>query len=293
MNETQPLANLQQWMQSVITHPAGVAAGISSATAQQALSTSLESLETVVTRSRQLSAVERLEVYANAYYARLLECLREEFPATLHAAGEEAFTAFCVGYLQQHPSSSYNLADLGASFSTYLAASRPPRENTAADQPDWADFLIDLAVLERTYSEVFDGPGVEEQPLLTADDLQQIDAESWPQCRLATVPCLRLVQLGFPAHEYASAVRHETPATIPAARPTYLAVTRRDYIVRRTELSATQFFLLGALAEGATIGAAIRRTAESSKGSFDDLLSSLGHWFQRWTVAGYFQSIRD
>ena len=75
-----PLEKVQRWMQSVIMHPEGVEAGLDSETARKHINVSPEQVEQVISPSQALSSVERLAIYANAYYARLLECLGEEFP---------------------------------------------------------------------------------------------------------------------------------------------------------------------------------------------------------------------
>ena len=110
------LEQIRRWMQAVIVHPLGVEQGIASDDARQHVDVDAAGIERVVTRSKALSAVERLGIYGYAYYARLLECLKEEFPAVLHAVGEEAFDAFALGYLQKYPSRSYTLFELGANF---------------------------------------------------------------------------------------------------------------------------------------------------------------------------------
>jgi hypothetical protein len=120
------LNQIQRWMQAVITHPGGVAEGAVSAAADAMISNATEQVEQIIRPSRKQTAAERLQVYSNAYFARLLDCLREEYPALRHAAGEDAFEGFAIGYLQQHPSQSYTLADLGAGFPGYLADPRPP-----------------------------------------------------------------------------------------------------------------------------------------------------------------------
>ena len=72
--------------------------------------------------------MDRLAIYGSAYYLRLLECMREEFPATAHALGEETFDGFAAAYLQQYPSRSYTLCQLGTHFARFLVETRPPRE---------------------------------------------------------------------------------------------------------------------------------------------------------------------
>ena len=72
-------------MQAVITHPLGIAAGIESEDAREVIDIESEGVEEVVTRSEARTSIERLEVYGNAYFSRLLECLRDQFPALVQA----------------------------------------------------------------------------------------------------------------------------------------------------------------------------------------------------------------
>lgn len=282
------LDQVQRWMQAVITHPDGVAEGIRSDSAQQEIGIQPEQVEDVVLRSQNLTSIERLHIYASAYYARLLECLREEFPALVHALGEEMFDGFAFGYLQSFPSTSYTLADLAGQFPDYLAQTRPVSQE---DTPDWADFLIDLATVERAYSEVFDGPGVEGQTLLDEQAVASIPPDQWPQARLVPVPCLRLLSLRFPVHEYISAVRRDQPVEMPPAAQTWLVITRRDYIVRRVAVSQLEFELLADLANGTHIGQAIEALADRPECDWDTLAAQLHGWFHHWAAAGFFQRV--
>lgn len=292
--EPRELSRLQQWLQQVIMHPHGVVEGIASAEARRQIDVLPGEVEQVIARSQALTSVERLQIYSNAYSARLLECLREEFPSLVHALGEETFDAFAFGYLQAHPSRSYTLADLGRDFPRYLAETRPrDDESTGANgAPDWPDFLIDLATLERTYSEVFDGPGVEGQRLLQTADLMSIPAEMWPEARLVPVACLRLLTLSYPAHEYASAVRHGEKAVPPNPAPTYLVVTRREYVVRRAAVSRAEYELLAALLAGQTIGSAIEHATRYYEADLEFCAVELRQWFQDWAASGYFSGVQ-
>jgi Putative DNA-binding domain len=211
-NSWRDLGQIQRWMQAAITHPVGVAEGIASAEARRHIDVGPDEAETVVTRSRALTALERLAIYGYAYYARLLECLRDAFPVLKHALGEELFDAFAAEYLQQYPSRSYTLLQLGVNFPRFLAETRPQQEGVEDSAADWPDFLIDLATLEWTFNEVFDGPGVEGEQLLDAGQLRAIPPERLLEARLECVPCLRLLALRYPVHKYVTGVRrHEEP----------------------------------------------------------------------------------
>jgi hypothetical protein len=282
------LGQLQRWMQAVLMHPGGAAEGVASDAARQAIDVPPEQAERVVTRSRALGALERLAIYNRAYYARLLDCLRESYPVLCRALGDEAFGTFAIDYLQKYPSRSYTLNDLGANFPRYLRESRPADE----PGPGWPDFVIDLATLEWTYNEVFDGPGVEGQQLLSAEQLRAVPPERWPEARLEPVPCLRLLELRYPIPAYYSAVRRKKEATFPEPTATLLAVTRRDYVIRRYRLSRPQFVLLGALLRGQCVGEAIQAAAAEAPGDDESRFAArLRRWFRDWTAEGFFRAV--
>lgn len=305
-----PLHVVQRWMQAVIMHPEGVDAGLASDSARRHLDVAPEDVEQVIARSEAQTSVERLSIYANAYYARLLECLGEEFPVLKQTLGEETFDAFATDYLQRYPSQSYTLGKLGESFAVYLAETRPEEGDQAdegalaevdsgeTDDPnggelpaDWPNFLIDLAALEWIFSQVFDGPGIEGQTLLTSEQLQAIDAEQWPSARLEVVPCLKLLALRFPVNAFYTAMRRGEEPALPGPGASWLAITRRDFIVRRHELTERQYELLSALVAGDTIGAAIERAARAPGGDLEQFVVELGDWFRDWAAADFFQRV--
>ena len=290
-NSGRGLDTIQRWMQAVIMHPVGVAEGIASAEARAHIDVTPEEAETVVTRSRALTALDRLAIYSYAYYARLLECIREEFPVLKHALGEEVFDAFAVGYLQQYPSRSYTLFQLGANFPRYLAETRPEVGEDDGLPADWPDFLIDLATLELTFNEVFDGPGVEGEDLLDADRLRAVSPERLLEARLVGVPCLRLLALRYPVHKYFTAVRRHEDPNPPGPAETYLAVTRRRYVVRHYELSPPAYQLLHALLVGESLGQAIKRAVDSAAPDLDRLPANLWTWFHDWAAEGFFRGV--
>jgi len=280
------LDRLQRWMQEVITHPEGIAAGIASGSAQNEIAASSATIEDVIGRSNSLGSVERLAVYGNAYFARLVECLGDEFPALKHALGEETFAGFAFGYLQQHPSQSYTLGDLSQRFPDYLRETRP----SDVPAPGWPDFLIDLATYERSCGEIFDGPGVEGQTLLDSADLAAVQPEDIPRVVLHPAPCLRLLELRFPAHEYVTAVRRDQEPVQPEPQVTYLVMTRRDFIVRRGAVSHPEFLLLKSIIDGEPLGGAIESAVEATDAGIDSFAGQLSGWFRHWSAAGWFVS---
>jgi len=289
------LDQIERWMQSVITHPRGVHAGVNSSPSRQQIDVSTDQIDEVILPGPAQSPLERLAVYGNAYYARLLGVLRELFPALSHALGEDLFSAFAFDYLQRYPSQSYTLGRLADCFVRFLEETRPtappPEADAAGPMPvSWPDFIIDLARLEWTIDEVFDAPGVENEPLLDPSHLARIPAARWPEARLVPVVCLRLLSFKYPVNDYYTEFRQGKAPPLPEPRTTFAALLRRDYIVRRFELSAAQHELLSALVDGETLGNAVMRCARHDD-DVERLSSQLQAWFRLWAAEGFFQSV--
>lgn len=283
------LGPLQRWFQAAITHPDGVRQGVASGSARRHIDLGPDDVARVLTGSVAQSPLDRLAVYGHAYFARLLDCVREEYPVLKHALGDEAFEAFAAGYLQEHPSRSYTLFALGARFPEFLRVTRPALESDDG-QPDWADFLIELAEVELAFNQVFDGPGTEGEPPLGADALAAIPPESLPDCRLVPAPCLRLIELCYPVHTYFAAVRRGEPAVPPDPADTYLAVTRTGFVVRHYELCRPAYRLLRELLAGRRLGDAIAAAVGDDLAD-PELEARLGEWFHDWAGRGFFRAV--
>lgn len=292
-----PLDVLQAWMQAVITHPESVAEGAAGDDARRQIDVGAAGVEAVVCRSRQLTGDERLAIYRNAYFARLIECLRGIFPLVAKTVGSEAFDELAVDYLARYPSQSYTLDRLADNFGQYLEQTRPDRDAEGRPTEDWPDFLIELARLEWAIDDVFDGPGSEGQPPLDANQLQerlQALGGQWSAVSLTVDPSLRLLSFRFPVNDYYTELRwsdDEDPPPLPGPAPSWLALTRRDFVVRRHALTRPQYELLAALVAGQTISAAIESAVANGHVSVESLAAELREWFCDWTAAGFFGEV--
>lgn len=281
---------MQRWFHAVVTHPDGVADGVASSAARSVMDVSPDHLESLITPSSKLRAADRLAVYANAYYSRLIECLGDVYPLTRRVVEEDAFADFAVDYLQTFPSKTYTLHSLGERFPDYLQTVRPERAEPGA--PDWADFVIDLARLEWAIYVVFDGPGVEACPPFPADALLEVPPQRWPDLRLQPAPCLQLLKMSFPVNEFFSAARATPPPAtppIPEATESFLALSRRDFIVRRFSLSSLEYEVLSRLVAGQTLGVVLDDIlSEKSARTSVAMEEQLRGWFGLWAREGFF-----
>jgi hypothetical protein len=263
------LEQLQRWLQSVITHPGGAEGGKDSASPFSI------PLQDIIPPTSKQSSTEQLGVYAAAYYLRLVDCLREFFPSLRFAMGDEIFDDFALAYLQKHPSQSYTLHRLADQFASFLAETK----STAG----WEDFFVDLARLEHAMEIVFDAEGPEESIAITPEK---------ESSTLSLVPGFQLLSFRYPVSSFYTAWKHSEQPPLPDPQAQFIALFRRDYIVRRHELTVLQHALLAAFQAGESLEQALARIAPQALAggqTADALAAELREWFEHWTRAGFFQ----
>lgn len=257
------LAELQTWMMQAIASSQSDGAIISER----------------VLPSQSQSASQRLAVYQHAYVARLQECLRDSFPVLLAALGRETFDQFAAEYVQRHPPVSYTLNHLADHFVEHLTATRPADVAT----PGWPDFVIELAKLEHTIEQVFDGAGHEHLPPLDVCQVTQLRADQWSDLWLIPAPDLRLLAFRFPIDDYYTAAKQDQSPDWPEPRSTWLAIHRRDYVVRRVPLEEAEHHLLVALLSRQSLREAVAVSTATAE--------QVARWFAAWGRLRFFSRI--
>ena len=259
------LRDLQRWFAAASTHPRGAAAG--SREASHALGAPAAELESWITRGPGLSALERLQIYNEGYFARLVECLIDDYPALNHAIGAASFERLARAYIQQYPSRSPSLNAYGRRMSAFCRGRPDP----------WSAFASDLARLEWALVELVHAPAGSK---LAPDALSRIPTERWPFVRFLPSPALSLLDFGFPVNEFYQAFRDGGEPELPAARTSATAVFRDGLRLWRLDLSETAAGLLRDLIHGMPLGPAIERLERRVQDT--ERLRSLGGELQRW-----------
>jgi hypothetical protein len=275
------VGELQRWFQAAILHPRGAHGAARDARVKSLLPRPARTFEQVILPSSELTARERLEIYASSYYLRLRDVLKSDFAGVAHALGwrgrdDEPFDRLVREYVTIHPSTSFTLNDLGGRFARFVA-----RESRTREVVRHRDFLGELAALERSLDEVFHERHVE--PVDVAK-LRSIPVARWSGARFEFHPSVRLFAFDHPVGRYLQDVYEKKSPRLPAKHASWMLVHRRDWRVWRVQLSQPQFDLLTRLRRE-PLGRALAKVVDSA--SFP-----IGDWFREWTSDGLFTAIR-
>ena len=286
-----PLRALQEWFSAVTTHPESVEAGIGAASAMHASLVAIgpDEAARVVVGDTRLDALSRLGVYHDAYRARLVECLADDYPAVQYALGDDTFTAVCHAYIAAHPSRGPSLNPYGEKMASFVS----PQEAGGVIAGELATFAADLARLEWALVEVIHAA---KAPVLDPAALQAIPPEAWGNARLPPAETLRLVRGSYPVNRFFQQFKQDEEPELPdlaTPSPSAVAVYRVGFVLWRMDLTPAMAELLAGLMNGATLGEAL--------GSLDDTKMSAAElaeaerqvmaWFQSWVASGFFARV--
>jgi hypothetical protein len=229
------LKQLQSLLYRLITAPSGVAEGLA---AERELGAG--GLDAIVRGDERLSSEARIDIYANMYFYRILDALKEDFPATLAVLGDENFHNFVTGYILEYPPTDPSITHSGSHLADYLH-DHPMREG--------ASFIADLAKLERAIVEVFLGP---DAPPLEADALRAVAVEDWPTMKLKLHPSAQILSLDWRVSDLLRAVAELRPWNPPQQGAVKVLIWRANAQVFHRDLDPTEAIALEAALRTAT-----------------------------------------
>ena len=271
----QSLALLQVWMKSVITERGHFAEKVETAAQQHGLL-----VEEVVADKRGLSGLERLGIYASGYVARLLECMRADFPVLRGFMGDSVFDAFAKAYIVTEPPHSPSLFDLGAGFARFLDETKPAAVEAGSEMSAMLDLPSEIARFERARTEVMRARGTENDRR-AMESFSPLDLLSH-DLRVQATPCLRLLELKFSLVDFFQKDQNQ-----PERRRSLVAIGRYDYGVNVKEVEPWQFAFLTASESPVSAHVAARQAAQESGTEPSFVLAHLVLWLPIAIQSGF------
>lgn len=268
------LAQIQRLFFRAITWPTGVRDFLEQADAETRAQFELTFAET-----RSFDRIARVDVYANAYFYRLLDALGEMFPRLRRLAGDAAFHDLITDYLIACPSTAPDLRRAGDRLAAFL------REHALGrDMP----FLPHVAVVESALNHALDCP---DDVRLTESDLARVPPADWLSLSFAFSSATRRLEAPFDVvgvlEQCDGGARDAAIESASKPAPQALLVGRRGYAVYFRRLEPLESEVLGAFEQGLSFGAVSELLAQR-----DAEMSPAGIVAQlrRWLADGVFRN---
>jgi Putative DNA-binding domain len=228
--------------------------------------------EALVHGDERLSAAERIGIYADAYFYRLLECLVEDFPATLAVLGADNFAALVKEYLLEHPPTEPSILYAGLYLADFL------NDHPFAER--WP-IIADLARLERTVLDVFHATNA---PALSLETLHAVPSEEWPALKLRTHPAVEIVHSEWRIADVLHTVEQGREWTDPKHEEASVLVWRQNALVNYRNLEPAERDALVIVAKGASFAAVCEAVAAGAEEL--NRVALIGRLMARWLADG-------
>ncbi len=248
----------------------------------------------IIKPNDRLDSFERLQIYNQQYWWRLLGNFGEDFHGLRAVIGPRKFDKLATAYLESCPSMSWSLRDLGEKLEGFIAAHPAlvaPHEKLALEmvRVEWARIVA------------FDG---EERPRLDPARIAKIAPD---KLKIGVQPYVALLELWHPIDDLLGKLRNTTIETesvsnaVAASRsrrrkrlfarprkaPLHLAVHRHELAVYYKRLEPEAYRLLTALRNGATLDAACACAFTGAKELPEQSAAKVQAWFANWMRLGW------
>ncbi len=196
-----------------------------------------------------------LAVYQDAYSARLLAALRDNYTVLQRALGDAGFDALGLAFIDARPSTRPSIRWFGDGLADFMAGAYADR----LDHPG----LVDLARMDWALRAAFDSA---DAPCLSAARLARVAADDWPGLVFSLHPSVRLLALNWAVEPAWQALRAEDgheEAEAPTALDHHLLIWRHNFETRWRSLQPLEAGLLQALAARQDFAAVCELAAET------------------------------
>jgi len=188
--------------------------------------------------SDDVSADQRLGLYADAYKLRLKEAMMTDYEQ-LHAyLGDEMFDQLMESYISEYPSNKESLR--------YFSQKLP--EKLKADQP-WSQAveLSELAAIEKAFCDSFDA--ADSQPV-TLTMLSQVPLDNWPTLKIKFHNSVQLLSMATNSFQIWKALSENAIPPEVEQDVTHWLIWRNDLVSRYiaitdAEVSAFKVMMVG------------------------------------------------
>lgn len=275
----QRLKTSQQWFAGIITQPIDENSQINPISPSG--NPIEEEADQYIAPSPTLKSHERIQIYNQQYWWRLLNILQEAYPLLVRLFGYHDFNkTIGIPYLVKYYPNHWNLNFLGDRLPQWVE-----EEYLADDKP----LIIESAYIDWAYNDSF-----------TVKQLKPIDAQTLPEegnieslldRKIYLQPYVNLFELGsnlfkfrteFLKHDADYWLEHDFPPVDKDKTYYFVLYRARKNNIASKEISSGEFQLLERFKEGGTINSACQWLEQQEKTLYEKATKNLHLWFQNW-----------
>jgi len=179
-------------------------------------------IEQSIVAQGNVSNQTRLNIYKNAYQARLKEVIDNDHPILGMYLGDNLFDEMVAGYIDYSPSNCTSLRDYANQLPQFLSQQSPFSQHL---------IISEIAQFERLLLDAFDA---EDASRYSKDDLQKLSPSDWLALTFRFHPSVQLTSFQWNCVESWQALKKET-APAPAIKQT------NNWLLWRNSKRLTQF----------------------------------------------------
>lgn len=282
-NQNMPpsLRELQDWIRWIVTDPRGVREALAdpfpsySRDRKRYTSPPKSSLPWIAD-TPQIEKVVRLDIYAEAYFSRVLDSMKVDFPITAKLLDDVSFQKLVSDYLKQFPSQTTNISEIGRNFSEFVAS--------YADLES-ANFLESLTKMEWLTIESF---YADDSGFLDPSNLASLSDEDWENATFTVAPSVCLLESQWPLDlfwklQFDTITLDSIDLEQPTGNQGFL-IFRDKGLVSVEKVTELNFSLLGKLKNSHSLVAAVEYT--QNKFPHEENESEIMNSFNEWVTRG-------
>lgn len=218
-----------------------------------------------IRNSGAISSSQRLAIYSNAYWIRMLEALEVDFSETREALGAKKFGEFSRGFIDFHRSKSFTLNELGSGFPDYLASL-----GDLVDTP----YFADLAKLE--WKRIL-ADWAAEPKRFDFSKLGEVQQDLIPFLKFRFVPSVSVLETQWSLLD---------PERDQNKSKFYILLYKSSSEVSESYIAFAEYLALTGFLDGLNFGEVAQRLENAKQD-----LGQLPVWFQRWGQMGIVEEV--
>lgn len=223
--------------------------------------------------NNRLTPAEQIDIYANMYFYRIRDSLKENFPAILKIIGENRFHNLITDYLIKYPPTHFSLRYAGQHLPCFIK-----RHPLARQYP----YLSDLCQFEWLLLKAFDSA---DSPFITLEDLKTIPPEKWERLKLTLVPSSMMKRFDWPVDEIHQKTMKRQGTSSFKKTTKWIRIGRKDMKVHYRGISSSEFKAFSALTKGKSFGEIC--ALNTKHGKLNESANQMALWLKRWIDDGF------